>query len=268
MTYFHPIFLFIALLIIAIQTTTVVLWRTFLSWNYSLNEGSLIEGKFKAVIFDFDGTTANTMPFLSELAVELIAENYNISRDEAKRRYLETTGMDFASQLKLIFSEHPKNKEVAETFEARKLKGIFDEPIFTDAIPTLKSFKEKGLKTFICSSTKQEIITKYCYLNKINGLVEGAFGYKPDFKKDKQIDFILKHYRFQPDEVIFVGDSLKDYDFINDKRIRFIGITRIFEKIEFHRRGVLSVGSLTELIKLFDRSEKFFKSIEILSRRF
>lgn len=34
MTYFHPIFVFFALFIIAIQTNTIVIWRTLLSWNY------------------------------------------------------------------------------------------------------------------------------------------------------------------------------------------------------------------------------------------
>ena len=266
MTYFHPIFALFALFIIAIQTNTIVAWRTLLSWNYFLKKGALLKSKPKAVIFDFDGTIANTMPFLTELAVELITETYNVSKDEAKRRYLETTGMAFTSQLGLIFPNHPKNKEVAETFEARKLKGILDKPIFPDAFPTLKSFREKGIKTFICSSTKQEIIIKYCHMNKIDGLVDGAFGYSPDFKKDMQIDFILQHYRLQPDEVLFVGDSLRDFDFIKNKGIIFIGITMIFKKAEFQRKGLLSVASLTEFGRLFDKSESFFKSIEMVSR--
>jgi len=266
-TYFHPISVFFALFIIAILTNTIVLWRTFLSWNYDQKMGSLIENRVKALIFDFDGTIANTMPFLTQLAVELITGNYQIPKDEAKRRYLETTGMDFDSQLRLIFPGHPKNKEVSETFEARKLKDILDEPIFSEAIPTLKSLKERGLKTFICSSTKQDIITDYCHVNKINSLVEGTFGHRPDFKKYEQIDFILKHYGFTPDEVIFVGDSLRDYDFIKDKKIKFIGITRIFKKTEFQRRRLLSVGSLTELIKLLDISKRFSRSIEKVTKR-
>ncbi|GAI94524.1 unnamed protein product, partial [marine sediment metagenome] len=96
MTYFHPISVFFTLLFIAILTNTIVLWRTFLSWNYFLTKDSLIKGKIKAVIFDFDGTIANTMPFLTELAIKVITENYNISKDKAKSRYIETIGMDFA----------------------------------------------------------------------------------------------------------------------------------------------------------------------------
>jgi phosphoglycolate phosphatase-like HAD superfamily hydrolase len=202
------------------------------------------------------------MLFLTELAVKLITANYNISKEEAKRKYLETTGIDFAGQLNLIFPDYPKSKEVVETFEARKLKGILDKPIFPDTVPTLKSFREKRIKTFICSSTKQEIITRYCHMNKIDDLVDGAFGYRHDLKKDKQIDFILQHDKLQPNEVLFVGDSLKDYDYIKDIKVNFVRISRIFSKAEFQKRRLLSVNNLTTLVKLFDKSEEAFKSIE------
>ncbi len=262
LTYFHPIFAFLALLIIAIQTNTIVMWRTFLSWNYFLHKDSLIRNKAKAVIFDFDGTIANTMPFLTELAVKLMTETYDISKNEAEKRYLETTGLAFANQIELIFPNHSNNLELAHTFESKKLEGIFAHPIFSEVIPTLNYFKNKGIKTFTCSSTKQEIITKYARLNKIDNLVDGLFGYKSDFRKGDQIDFVLQHYKLQPDEVMFIGDSLKDYDFARDKKVDFIGLSRIFKKIDFQKKGLLSVSCLTDLIKLFDQSEKYFNSLE------
>lgn len=98
------------------------------------------------------------MPFLTELGVKLMREKYNISKSEAERRYLETTGLDFASQLELFF--------------------------------------------------------------------------------------------------------LKDNDFAKDKKINFIGISMIFDRIEFKKRGALSVSCLADLAELFDQSEKYFKSLE------
>ncbi|MBW2038647.1 MAG: NTP transferase domain-containing protein, partial [Deltaproteobacteria bacterium] len=149
MTYFHPIFVLFAVIIIAIQANRIVILRTFLSWDYFLKRDSLIRSKVKAVIFDFDGTIANTMHFLTGLGVKLMTEEYNISKSEAKKRYLETTGLDFASQLELIFPNHPNNQNVATTFESKKLEGIFVHPIFPEVIPTLKYFRNKKIKTFI-----------------------------------------------------------------------------------------------------------------------
>jgi len=259
MTYFHPISVFLAMFIIALQTNTIVLWRTLLSWNYSVKKHHLVSSKIKAVIFDFDGVIANSMSFLTELAVELITKHYNISKEEARRRYLETTGLDFSTQIELIFPDHPSNKKVTTIFESRKREGIFAQPIFSDVIPTLSYFRNKKIRTIICSSTKQEIITRYSQLDKIDNLTDEIFGYKPNFGKDRQIDFVLRHLKNHPNEVLFVGDSLRDYDFVKDKKINFVGISRIFDKAEFQKRGILSVGSLTELIKLFDKYEKTFE---------
>ncbi len=263
MSYFHPIFVFLALLVIALQTNTIVICRIILSWNFFTKEATFrMINRTEAVIFDFDGTVADTMPFLTELAVRLITSNYTINKEEAKRKYLETTGVDFASQLESIFPNNPNNEEVAAIFEERKVEGVFDHPIFSDVIPALKYFRSKKIKTFICSSTKQKIVTKYSQLNKIDVLIDSLFGYEPNFKKGEQIDFILQHYELQPDKVFFVGDSLRDYDFTKDKKTKFIGISKIFEKKEFQKRGALSVSCLADLTKLFDTSEKYFKYIE------
>jgi len=263
MSYFHPIFVLLALFVIAIQTNIIVICRVILSRNYFINKSTfrMING-IKVVIFDFDGTIADTMPFLTELAVKLITENYNVSREEAERKYLETTGMDFAGQLETIFPNHSNNQEVAAIFEKKKLESIFGHSLFPDTILTLKYLKGKQIKSLICSSTKREIITKYSQLNKIDALFDNLFGYEPNFKKGDQIDFALQHYQLPPDKVLFVGDSLKDYDFAKDKKINFIAISKTFRKEDFQNKGALSVRSLTDLVKLFNTSENYPKHIE------
>jgi len=122
------------MLIMAIQTNVLVLWRTFLSRIWFPKSDSLIKNKMRAVIFDFDGTVVDTMPFLTELAVKLMVENYNISKNAAQKRYLETSGMHFASQIELIFPDHPKNHDVANTFESMKQEGIFAHPVFPEIL--------------------------------------------------------------------------------------------------------------------------------------
>jgi len=263
MSYLHPISVFLALLVIALQTNIIVISRVILSWNYFTRESTFrMINSIKAIIFDFDGTVADTMPFLTGLAVELITENYTISRQEAKRRYLETTGLDFASQLESIFPNRPNNQKVAASFEKRKLEGIFDHPIFPDVIPALKYFRNKKIKTVICSSTKQKIITKYSQLNQIDVLMDNLLGYEQNFRKGDRIDFVLQHYQLQPDRVLFVADSLTDYDFARDRKIEFIGISKIFGKKEFQKKGAMCVGSLTDLTRLFDTSENYLNYIE------
>ncbi len=208
----------------------------------------------KAIIFDFDGTIADTMPFLTRLAVELITEEYNLTEEEAKRRYLETTGVDFATQIELIFPQHPKNSEVVNAFEAKKLEGIFELPLFPDVVSTFAHLKKKKIKIYICSSTKHEIVLKYCKLKGVYSLVDGIFGYKQGFGKYDQISLILKNSSLEPTKVLFIGDSLRDCDFAARNRINFLGIPRIFKVEDFEKRGastIKNLNELTEVIKMW-----------------
>ena len=78
---------------------------------------------------------------------------------------------------------------------------------------------------------------------------------QPIFDKGQQIEFILRHYNLRPDEVVFVGDSLMDYEFVRGKGVRFIGLRRLFEEHDFRDRGLFSVKDLTELASVWRRSE-------------
>jgi phosphoglycolate phosphatase-like HAD superfamily hydrolase len=206
----------------------------------------------KAVIFDLDGTVADTMPFLTGLAVELISKHYCLAREVARQRYLETAGMDFAAQLEKIFPSHPKNPEVARLFEARKSRGLLDHPVFPDALAALLHFKARDVRRFVCSSTGHEVLREYVRANKIDQLLDGWFGQRPGLDKGQQVQQILDEHDLEPGEVVFVGDSLLDWDFVKDKGVRFLGIRRIFDEQDFRRRGLHSLRDLTVLTRLWE----------------
>ena len=261
-TLVHPVFVFVAILTVALMTSAIVLRRVWISWNYSRTSNPLMGIRFKAVIFDFDGTIADTMPFLSGLAVNLMTENYEISKEEARRRYLDTTGMDFRSQVEQIFPQHPKNRDVVATMEASKTRSILGRPLFDEVVPTLMFFKDRNIKRFVCSSTQEAIVRKYAKKMGIDDLLDGCFGYRPGFSKGQQIEFILHHYRLDPNEVVFVGDSLADYGFVKDKNVRFIAICRLFEEQDFAERCLFSVQDLTALARLWEESESVIRLVD------
>lgn len=258
----HPISVFMALLAVALLTTGIVLWRMWISWSYSNGRNPLMVIGLKAVIFDFDGTIADTMPFLSDLAVDLLTKNYEISGDEARRRYLETTGMDFGSQIEQIFPQHPSNCAVVAAMEASKRQGILEHPLFDEVVPALTFFKERNVMRFVCSSTQEAAVRQYTKKMGIDDLLDGCFGYRPGFTKDKQVDFIVNHYCLDPNEVIFVGDSLMDYQFVKNKGIPFVAIRRLFEEEHFRERGLFSVHDLTALASIYRRSESVIRFVD------
>ena len=247
LVWIHPISVFLATAVIAVLSNAIVLERMRVSWQHARRPSPLVGAEPRAVIFDLDGTVADTMPFLTDLAVELISEHYSIPRGVAQQRYREPAGMDFAAQVARIFPDHPKNPEIARTFESRKLRGFLDLPVFPDALAALLHLESRNVRRFVCSSTKQEVLTEYVRANKIDHLLDGCMGWTTGLDKGQQVELILEEHHLEPSEVLFVGDSLLDWDFIKDKGVRFLGVRRIFDEQDFRRRGLLSARDLTIL---------------------
>ncbi len=262
----HPGILFASIIVIAILTNAIVLKRISISYKRANNK-NLIEAPIsgdkmhianrrellpEAVIFDLDGTIADTMGDLTNLATEIISANYDIPKDEAKKCYRETTGLDFATQLEIIFPGNKKNKEVAQQFEEKKKTLILGNPIFPDALHALKYFKERGVKVFVCSSTTDEMIREYFKRHNMDGLIYSFSGLKGDFSKAKQIENILKQNGYNKDKVIFVGDSLKDGEIAKNLGIKFYGVERMFSRSDFSNAGFSSVKDLENFTDLFN----------------
>jgi CDP-L-myo-inositol myo-inositolphosphotransferase len=226
MAHFNPVFAFLCLAVTALHTNFVVAWRVRRSWRLEKPQGRSAAGELRAVIFDFDGTLADTMPFLTDLAVRLMRAHYQLTPEEARTRYLETTGLDFASQLEEIFPNHPKNAEVEAVFETEKDERILDHPLFLDAIPTLAYLAKQDVKTFICSSTRQELIDRYGRKAQLANYVDDLRGFRNGRNKAEQLRSILAETGIRPDQAIFVGDSLRDGDIAESIGLGFVRVVR------------------------------------------
>ncbi|MGH9290665.1 MAG: HAD family hydrolase, partial [Acidimicrobiales bacterium] len=171
-----------ALLLIALLTNGVVAARVVLSWR--LNRPWSLAGT-EAVVFDLDGTVADTMPFLTDMAIELLGR-YGMTPGEARSRYLDTIGIDFAGQLEEIFAGHPLNGEVAAEFETRKRAGLLRCRVFADVPDTLALLSQAGIRRFLCSSTTLELVAAYLDEHGLDAAFDDYTGFEPGCSKDRQ----------------------------------------------------------------------------------
>ncbi|MHA2230190.1 MAG: HAD hydrolase-like protein, partial [Candidatus Thorarchaeota archaeon] len=108
-----------------------------------------------AIIFDFDGTLADSMPFLEKIGVQVMMKFYSVNKEEAIERYQSTTGLPYEHQIKLNFPDNPKNETAIEEFEGFKIERIFEQELFSDSEDTIKRLHKLGFKLFVSSSTFQ-----------------------------------------------------------------------------------------------------------------
>jgi len=254
LTSVDPSTVLLALLLVALATNAVVVARTWTSWRLAQPAPPFVGAA--ALIFDFDGTIADTMPFLTKLAVDLLTKHYPVEPAAARKQYLETVGVDFASQLEELFPGHPENEVVAAAFEAAKRAGALDCPVFSDVVGVLELLDRRGVRRFVCSSTTREFVVSYLRSHALEAWFDDCLGYEPGLGKARQVELILARHGIEPQEVVFVGDAPRDHELLQGTGVRFVGIRRLFDAREFRRRGLLSFDGLAGLTRSWQQLER------------
>ncbi len=203
----------------------------------------------RAVIFDFDGTLADSMPFLEKIGVQVMIKYFGVTREEATKRYRTTTGLPYEHQVKMNFPDNEYNEQAIKEFEELKIVRIFEQELFEDCVDALETINKKGLKIFVSSSTFQPTIEEYFKKLNLSHLFTEIVGYRPGFEKGADhFNHIKEKHNLSLNDVVFVGDSLKDYE-RSVGFCSFIGIERMFTLQDFKKVGHQGfvVKSLSEI---------------------
>ncbi len=174
------------------------------------------------ILFDFDGTIADTLPLGFELYNE-IADQYNfISADDSELPQLMNMSITEILHLKNIplymvpialFNVKKKMKQ--RLSEVKPFAGIRD---------FLNNLKQAGYHLSIISSNSKENMEKFFEMNDIK-VFNYIYSSTSLFGKDKLIKHYLKAVKTTPDKVIYIGDELRDIEAARTSNIKVISVT-------------------------------------------
>lgn len=252
LAFVHPLFLWVGITFIAVITHLIVTRRMCWSRSAAKPHRPTDLGSVSTIVFDFDGTVADTMGVLSDAAVDVLIEKYDMTPEVAWQAYRATTGMDFASQMEQIFPQDPRNLEVVQRFEAAKPALIDGCSLFPGTIHTIEHLKRLEIAVFICSSTTAEIVQRFCARTGLADLVDRIYGLKPGLSKLAQLQKVLTATTANRRHIMFVGDSIHDAELAQTTGIRFAGVSHLFTDEEFARVGEPSITDLAQLAALAD----------------
>lgn len=205
--------------------------------------------KPRACVFDFDGTLVDTMGGFADIAADVLEKHYGLPFAEGRRRYLETSGIPFFQQLEIIQPGGRENESCAQEFESRKLDGFFDAAPSEATIRGLELLRKAGVKLVVSSNNFQDNVDAFLERHPLpldlalgfasNGMEKG----RPHFLK------VQEHFKVEPEEMLFCGDSLKDGERAGSCGVPFIGKTGTFTREQFSERfpGIMTVDSILEL---------------------
>lgn len=180
-----------------------------------------MDDKF-TVIFDFDGTLANTL--------DLVARIYN----ENAHHYgaLPIDMKDISDYRKLGYKKAMKKLKIRWTvlprlvlFVSREMKKHMDEvEPYDGVVEVLNEIQKQGVSIGVLTSNDGALVNEYLSKNNFP-VFDFIVSEKTMFGKEKALKKIIKRHGLGRDRVVYVGDEPRDITACNKAGIKVIGVT-------------------------------------------
>jgi beta-phosphoglucomutase-like phosphatase (HAD superfamily) len=185
--------------------------------------------RYQAVFFDFDGVVLDSVqvktrtfaamfrqygPEVEQAVVEYHLTNGGVSRFEKFRHFYENFLSRSITDLEL--------KTCGDEFSRLALQAVLDSGYIPGVLEALKQLKEMNTPCFVASGTPDEEIK---FIVEEKGLAPyflEAHG-SPKKKADIVLD-IAGRYALVPEQCLFIGDAMTDFDAAKDSGTAFLGI--------------------------------------------
>lgn len=160
------------------------------------------------IIFDFDGTLVDSSAAINKL-YDYFAKKYNISSISSPEALASIKSLPLLEKMKKLGV--PIQKLAAMSVEAKNVYASFisEIKIKEGMIDILKGLGERKADMFILSSNAADNINKFLNLNDIS-FFKAVCSSRDILKKDTEILKLLKKYRIEKENVIYVGDEVQD----------------------------------------------------------
>ncbi|AWM40727.1 Phosphoglycolate phosphatase [Gemmata obscuriglobus] len=188
---------------------------------------------FKLVVWDFDGTLADSLPTATAIFNRLAAEmglepigDLSAARSLPTRQFLRQHGISMWRLPRLV-----RKYQAAAAEEADRLKLVTGLPEVLTALAT------SGMKLGILSSNREDNIRRCLRANGAEGHFAFVVGYPRLFGKAKALKRIIRAEQIDHSDVLYVGDELRDIEAAKKVGAKVAAVTWGFHTVELLRSG-------------------------------
>jgi HAD superfamily hydrolase (TIGR01549 family) len=203
-----------------------------------------------AVFFDFDGVILDSV----NVKTKAFAKMFRGYGPEVEKRvveyHLNNGGVSRFDKFRYYYEEilnKPVNeaiiKGLSEQFSNLVIDGVLVSPFMPGAKESLESLKEKGIPCYIVSATPHEEINLILEKKELKGYFLEVHG--SPRKKWEICREIINRKKYNPQNCLFVGDAMSDYEAAQKNGICFLGIAKPGEGSPFP--GDTSMSSIVTL---------------------
>jgi phosphoglycolate phosphatase-like HAD superfamily hydrolase len=181
----------------------------------------------KTIILDFDGVVVKSVDIKTKAFKELFKE-YTSQLDNILEYHLANNAVSRYIKFKYIY-ENILNEKYNKDIEARlgndfsKLvfKKVVECPFVEGVEEFLKTFSKK-IPFYLATATPQDEIDRIMTARNLKKYFKKIYGTPPGNKIDF-IKEILQNENIKPEEAVYIGDMIKDYNIAKTVGVLFIG---------------------------------------------
>ena len=206
----------------------------------------------RAVAFDFDGVIAESVDVKTQAFARIFADSGPAIVQKVVAYHLEHGGVSRVKKFRYCY-RHYLNRELpnnelealCDRFRELVFNGVVAAPLVPGALEAIRQLHSDGLLQFIVSGTPRDELEEIVALRKMRQYFAGVFG-SPE-RKGELLQSILADHRLQASEVLFIGDSMTDYEGARISGVRFVARSTVTDLARWKALGVPFLSDLNAL---------------------
>jgi phosphoglycolate phosphatase len=188
----------------------------------------------KHIIFDFDGTIADSGG-LGLLIVNELAKKYHYQQF-TMNELREINNIPVKERFKKIGIPLYKIPQMSIDGLIKYRRHVYSLKAYDGIKTLLKNLKNEGLNLSIISSNSVENIKVFLHNNGLE-VFDNIVSNNNLFGKHKSIAKYLKDFNLKADEVIYIGDELRDLEACKKTAVKIISVAWGFDSPELLKSG-------------------------------
>lgn len=209
-----------------------------------------MSNEIKEIIFDFDGTLADTFDLSIEILNKIKGE-FGFGQI-SKERVDEFRNSGFKDVIKSVHIPIFKLPWIIKKHQKEMEKELIKIKIFPQMDAVLKELKLRGYVLGVLTSNSKNNVKKVFDNNRIN-YFDYIYSGKNIFGKDKKLKSIIKSRGLVKEQVVYIGDEVRDIEACKKAGIKIVAVAWGYnskEALEKLRPEYL-INKPEEILKIF-----------------
>lgn len=205
--------------------------------------------KYDAIFFDWDGVITDSVNIKTDSFYDMFQPYGKDIQEKVKAHHLQNGGMSRFEKFRIYYNDflgikinEKKIAELSEQFSKLVKSKVANAAFINGAVETIKNEYKKGTLLFVVSGTPTNEMIEIAVNKGLADYFKEICG-SPK-KKAPWVKELLKKYNLKPQNCLFIGDAMTDYNAAKECGVNFLGIkipscktdfpeeTKIKEKVE------------------------------------